>query len=513
MNPLSSARRSILPALAASVRMFGGFALFATAATVIPMEAAIATTALPTLVTEPGLAFDARSERNGPGPLYYARLLPLDSSLDQGQWDEPQPGQARWRLLVQSPGAKSISLDIRHFGGAPDAHLYLRNPRTDMTQGPYTIDDVNPDGSMSTAMVFGEQAIVEVLLPAAQRDQLALEIGGVMHGDRDLRKIQENFGDSGACNIDVACAQGDPWREQIRSVVGLTFRVGSNGAFCTGNLTNNTRQDGTPLVLTAHHCLLRQGNAGSVVAYWNFEREACGAGEPRDLTESDNGAVLLSTHSASDHTLIRLEDRPPASADAFYTGWDATGDPVTDGASIHHPSGDVKKISLFNEALRKDRVSISGQTVDAWVVRWSQGTTEQGSSGAGIWNSERHMVGVLFGGEASCDDQDASDVYGRMEVAWLGGRTRDSQLCIHLAADGADTRQLDGLEQENASQSAGGDPEAALANCEVMDGNSGGNGGDGGGSGGGTWWAPALLLAGLWRRRVWLRNGHTSTSA
>lgn len=461
---------------------------------------------LPSLVPQQVSGETARAAHSGPGPLFFARLLPAPATLSDGAWDMPQPGQARWRLLVQSPGAKSLSLELARFAGAPDAHLYLRHPLTDVTQGPYTLDDVNADGTMSTAMVFGDQAIIEVLLPASQRADLVLDIEGVMHGHRDIRKIQENFGESQSCNIDVACPQGDAWRQQIRSVVGLTFRVGTEGAFCTGNLTNNTRQDGAPLVLTAHHCLLRANNAGTVVAYWNFEREACGAGAPRDLTESDNGAILLSTQSASDHTLIRLQDRPPATVNAFFTGWDATGDSVSDGASIHHPSGDVKKISLFTTPLRKDQVTIDGQTVDAWVVRWTQGTTEQGSSGAGIWNNEGRMVGVLFGGGASCADRNASDFYGRMEGAWLGEQTRDSQLCIHLAPDGADTLRLDGLEPMDATPTSGGDTAAALTNCGLADSSDNSGGGDGGGS----WWAPALLFGAWWRRRSTCRAASTS---
>ncbi|MBY8964870.1 trypsin-like peptidase domain-containing protein [Algiphilus sp. NNCM1] len=465
-----------------------------------------ADTGLPSLVPQQVSGETARAAHSGPGPLFFARLLPAPATLSDGAWDMPQPGQARWRLLVQSPGAKSLSLELARFSGAPDAHLYLRHPLTDVTQGPYTLDDVNADGTMSTAMVFGDQAIIEVLLPASQRADLVLDIEGVMHGHRDIRKIQENFGESQSCNIDVACPQGDAWRQQIRSVVGLTFRVGTEGAFCTGNLTNNTRQDGAPLVLTAHHCLLRANNAGTVVAYWNFEREACGAGAPRDLTESDNGAILLSTQSASDHTLIRLQDRPPATVNAFFTGWDATGDSVSDGASIHHPSGDVKKISLFTTPLRKDQVTIEGQTVDAWVVRWTQGTTEQGSSGAGIWNNEGRMVGVLFGGGASCADRNASDFYGRMEGAWLGEQTRDSQLCIHLAPDGADTLRLDGLEPMDATPTSGGDTAAALTNCGLADSSDNSGGGDGGGS----WWAPALLFGAWWRRRSTCRGASTS---
>ncbi|MCR9090557.1 trypsin-like peptidase domain-containing protein [Algiphilus sp.] len=453
-----------------------------------------ADTGLPSLVPQQVSGETARAAHSGPGPLFFARLLPAPATLSDGAWDMPQPGQARWRLLVQSPGAKSLSLELARFSGAPDAHLYLRHPLTDVTQGPYTLDDVNADGTMSTAMVFGDQAIIEVLLPASQRADLVLDIEGVMHGHRDIRKIQENFGESQSCNIDVACPQGDAWRQQIRSVVGLTFRVGTEGAFCTGNLTNNTRQDGAPLVLTAHHCLLRANNAGTVVAYWNFEREACFCGQPRDLTESDNGAQLLSTHELSDHTVILLDDRPSLAVNAFYTGWDATGDPVNEGASIHHPSGDVKKISLFTEPLTKRGIEIDRQNAEVWQVIWRQGTTEQGSSGSGIWNANGRMVGVLFGGRASCSTQEEPDFYGRLEVGWDGGGTPDSQVRAHLDPDSSGTLKLDGFDPKP-------DPEPEpRRDCPEGSGNNGG----------GSWWAPALLFGAWWRRRSTCRGASTS---
>ena len=56
----------------------------------------------------------------------------------------------------------------------------------------------------------------------------------------------------GSCNINVVCPDGDPWRNQIRSVARITM----SGMFvCTGQLINNTAQDDTPYFLTAQHCI------------------------------------------------------------------------------------------------------------------------------------------------------------------------------------------------------------------------------------------------------------------
>ena len=61
--------------------------------------------------------------------------------------------------------------------------------------------------------------------------------------------------DSGSCNNNVICPEGDPWRDQIRSVAMIT--VGGSG-FCTGQLINNCANDGTPYFLTAEPLPRRQ---------------------------------------------------------------------------------------------------------------------------------------------------------------------------------------------------------------------------------------------------------------
>ena len=46
--------------------------------------------------------------------------------------------------------------------------------------------------------------------------------------------------------------------------------------------------------------------------------------------------------------LLQLNTTPPASYNVFYTGWDAAP-AATSATGIHHPSGDIKKISFDNK--------------------------------------------------------------------------------------------------------------------------------------------------------------------
>ena len=109
-------------------------------------------------------------------------------------------------------------------------------------------------------------------------------------------------------------------------------------------MVNNTAQDGT-LFLTANHCL---GNVGNWVLL-----------QPRDggrtgntgLTNQTVSGANSSSAPAPDFGLLLLDETPPASYDVFYAGWDGTDDETVQNAtSIHHPSGDLKKICFDEDA-------------------------------------------------------------------------------------------------------------------------------------------------------------------
>ena len=57
----------------------------------------------------------------------------------------------------------------------------------------------------------------------------------------------------------------------------------------------------------------------------------------------------------------------------------------------------------------------------------SQGTTEGGSSGSGLFRtigSTRYVVGQLFGGDASCSNREGGDAYGRFDLAYSAALSR-----------------------------------------------------------------------------------------
>jgi S1-C subfamily serine protease len=50
-----------------------------------------------------------------------------------------------------------------------------------------------------------------------------------------------------------------------------------------------------------------------------------------------------------------------------------------------------------------------------YVVQWSQGMVQKGSSGGGLFNSKRQLIGVASGGAVTCNHPNGPDLYGRFD--------------------------------------------------------------------------------------------------
>ncbi len=391
-------------------------------------------------------------------PLQFAVKAPLTLNLEGGRWDMAPDGRARWRARVSSPGAVALSLEFARFALPEGAELWLYDTAGRLVQGPYTQAQQTPEGKLWTALVPGSAAVLELRVPSAVRDQVHLRIANVDHAFLDIMSAQVEAkasgpGTSGSCNIDVACSAGDDWRDDIRSVAHIT--IGGN-FLCTGQLLNNARQDHNPLLITANHCKIDQTSstpASSVVAYWNYQASSCGGARTASLmSQNQSGATLLAGDVGTDFTLVRLAAQPSAGFNVYYAGWDARGDAPQSGVAIHHPSGDVKRISRFGTAATAQDVCIerSGTTcarqVRAWQVYWEQGTTEQGSSGGGLWNQDHQVVGVLSGGNASCSNIGGEDYFARLSEGFTANSAASGQLKAWLDPGDTGTRSLTGFE-------------------------------------------------------------------
>ena len=340
-------------------------------------------------------------------PYRFANPISVDFNMNtNGTWSIHNDGSSVWQFRIESPGAHSLNLIYDRFNIPEGAEFFVYSDDREMVLGAFTNYNHKPHGGFSTAPVIGDAIILEYNEPAFPEFSGEISVEIVAHDYRDVFFNEERgYGDSGSCNNNVNCAVGDDWRDEIRSVAMILTSGGSR--LCTGSLVNNTSQDLSPYFLTANHCL---GGNNSWIFMFNYESPSCNnQNGPTNMTVS--GSSLLANSSTSDFALLLLNETPPESYNVHYAGWDVSGSTPSIPVGIHHPSGDIKKISFdYNNA------SNSGNYWD--VNNWEDGTTEPGSSGSPLFDGvTQRIIGQLYGGTASCTSI-TYDTYGKTSTSW-----------------------------------------------------------------------------------------------
>ncbi len=390
---------------------FGGHPYGVDRSTGLP-EAPIAT--MPAVDVDALMAEDEqRMATARKGPYRFGKSHAVELGLENsGVWHTMSNGDRVWRLMVACPGAFSINMEFHRFVIPDGAQVFIYNEVGDVLGG-FEAGSCPGRDQLGVDLLAGDRVTVEYVEPARVAGQGQLSIGQVTHGYRDVFNQAKVLGESGSCNNNVKCPEGDPWRPQIRSVAIML----DGGGFCTGQLINNCNNDGTPYFLTANHCLEGTPTNNNFVYRFHWESPQCAQNLNGPMTMSISGATRLYNNTGSDVALLRLTSTPPASYNVFYTGWDRSTSPATTGVvGIHHPAGDVKKISFENQAV----TSQTWGSAQCWkVADWDDGTTEGGSSGSGLWNMNGLLIGQLFGGYAACGNN-LEDNYGKFAVSYTG---------------------------------------------------------------------------------------------
>ncbi|HXU32924.1 MAG TPA: hypothetical protein VN851_20320 [Thermoanaerobaculia bacterium] len=363
-------------------------------------------------------------------PDRFAQSIPVDfTPAGSGLW-ETVGGEAIWRLRVSSPGALSLNFGFTRYRMPAGGRLWIYSPDFARALGPFTEADNEEHGQLWTPVVWGDDLVIEVTVPAAKKGQLDLALTAVNHDYKGFGRPElKSRIASGSCNVDVVCSTGDPWRREIRAVGNYTL----NGSFdCTGSLVNDAARDFKAYFATARHCGANStATAATVVVYWNFQNSTCrgipgggGTGNGQ-LTQFNSGAFFRASSTTSDFTLLELDDPVLPRAKAFWAGWSNFSGEATSGAAIHHPNNDEKRITLYSTPTTTTSYNNPASPGNGTHVHavWSLGVTEPGSSGSPLYDQNRRYIGQLHGGPSACGAGDLSDYYGRFSVSWEGGGT------------------------------------------------------------------------------------------
>lgn len=383
--------------------------------------------------------YEAIPERFGyPNDVYYT----LENS---GVWQNLPNGDRVWRLRIEAPGAFSINLLYSRFYMPQGGRFFIYSEENSMILGAFTSRNNKPWTEFATAPIKGSTCILEYFEPAEVAGQGTIDVSRIVYGYKDIffktiKDAEKDLGESGSCNNNVICPEGDPWRDQIRSVAMILTSGGFR--YCSGSMVNNVREDGTPYFLTANHCL---GNETTSIFMFNYDSPSCTPNNDGPTFQTISGSTLLANYSTSDFGLLLLSAAPPEDYNVYYSGWSNINVASTQSTAIHHPSGDVKKISFdYDPVTSANYLSTSGTT--HWRIgSWDDGTTEGGSSGSPLYDQNKRVVGQLHGGYASCSSL-TSDWYGKFSMSWTGGGSSTNRLRDWLDPDNTGATTLDGFD-------------------------------------------------------------------
>lgn len=355
-------------------------------------------------------AQEIQIEKKGEAPRF---AVPHKVSI-RPQWEKAGNGYT-WTHEVTAPNAVSLNFGFSKFYLPEGAELNIYSADRTQFIRTFTSQDNNAARELWTPVIMSDYVIIEVSAPMEVAAQVDIELGQIGQG---FRTFGESTLKSGSCNIDVACSESKGWENEVNSV-GVISTGGST--FCTGFMVNNTANDKTPFFMTANHCRINNGTAPSLVVYWNYQTSKCKGPRDGKLTDFNTGSVHLTSGSKSDFTLVKLNSQPNPEWNVKYAGWDASANGYDSAVvGIHHPNVDEKSISFENDNAVISSYggsSSPGDSTHVRVVDWDKGTTEPGSSGSPLFNSNHRVIGQLHGGGAACGN-DLSDYYGRLHTSW-----------------------------------------------------------------------------------------------
>jgi len=156
----------------------------------------------------------------------------LLSTADCGTWEPLSDGRVMWRLHVVSRGATSLNLGFRRWVMPEGGEMFLYTPDYSFRYGPLTVKDNREHGEYWSAVLPGDELVVEISMPVAGMEQLEVLLTAVNHGYRGFFSEPADGERSQSCNIDVVCPEGDPWRNEIRAVGALQL---GGSRLCTGD--------------------------------------------------------------------------------------------------------------------------------------------------------------------------------------------------------------------------------------------------------------------------------------
>lgn len=387
-------------------------------------------------------------------PLPEAQLYVLDISSDTiGVWNSNKTNEKNWRVSINIPEAKAFFVSFDQFYLPQGSKLYAFNQNDPKSAVVFTYNDNLKGGAYSLEGLSGDNVTLEYVAPTEVKafPKLHLRDVGYKYIDNQGNQLSGFDSDNNFCMINVNCPEGNLWEAQKKGVLQLRMRK-SNGRtyLCSASIVNNTAEDKTPYVLTAEHCFedMNKEQIEQTEFFFDYESPFCEE-TALPVYKYHKGSELLILNpvkGGSDGALLRLSEKIPEEWDVYFNGWDRenVGDNITNGATIHHPLGDVKKITFYDTPLASTSWNNTVRGTH-WLVYNSLGATDGGSSGAPLFSQDGLIVGTLTGGDGNCQQPNYPDSYGKFWYHWDQHSDADKHMSKYLDPLGTNKVKISGL--------------------------------------------------------------------
>lgn len=399
----------------------------------------------------PKLAELRAQDREFSNPRFSAPL-PLDLAPASAPEEYEKEGEVYvWSQTFRLPGTHGLAVFLDRVQLPEGGSLRVSNAAGQ--RGPFRQVDLSRERRLFTGFLPGDEITLTYRGPLPTTSPFHVwRVDHVYRPDIWAPARAKDFGDSDACQVNANCPAGDGWDEVKSGAARINLVVAEGVGFCSGNLINNTAQDGRALLLTGFHCM-----DGFTPLYdlWTFDFGYTSADCNNPLTEpgatSYVGARFLAGLRETDFMLLELDDPNFVATDHYFAGWDRSdGDVAGVITHFHHPMGDIQKIGQSGTAgmdVLGNQITWNSGVVTPpnhhFVMDYAVGSFQIGSSGSAYFDNNQRIRGQLNGGNPSCPGSSEAFV-GRFHLSWNTGGAPEARLLTWLDPVGANPMTLDG---------------------------------------------------------------------
>lgn len=327
----------------------------------------------------------------------------------------------------------------------------------------YYVDDISTESRLIAGPVDGDANIQ--LDKHDSVSNSAFRIKQIYVAPINVGAMELGFGASYECHININCDEGKDFSDEKNGVMRIRMVAEEGVALCTGTLLNNVSEDRDPLVLTAFHCLRPgEGTLTPLFDMWffdfNYESQSCANPDEEPGVVALQGAEVLSEWEDTDMMLLRISEEIPSDANIYFNGWDRReSHQPQKSVIIHHPSGDIKKITTDNDqVIPFDRTvgwnnGTITPTFSHFINDFDDAVYQPGSSGAGLFDDTGKVIGQLHGGPLSDEFCTIGIGYsGRLSQSWESGVGPQDRLQPWLDPDDTGALSMEGMSASSTTQ-------------------------------------------------------------